>query len=176
MCNRDLTSCGRPVSDKQILHIFFQSSFTCDNQSLPKRDGPEPSTTISGTSALWSWYVRCTSSWPDTFTWVSCVSVQASVGWTGGVSLKCLVYVSLEMKETPAPVSSSMKRGVPFSLTGTSMPLLPEPKLYSEVENGSTESWELTWEGSGSSTLLTFCGLLLHASVMWPALPQEWQV
>lgn len=58
----------------------------------------------------------------------------------GRCSLKCLVYVSLEMKETPAPVSSSMKRGVPFSLTGTSMPLLPEPKLYSEVENGSTES------------------------------------
>ena len=69
------------------------------------------------------------------------------------------------MKETPAPVSSSMKRGVPFSLTGTSMPLLPEPKLHSEVENGSTESWELTWEGSVSSTLLTFCGLLLHTSV-----------
>ena len=108
--------------------------------------------------------------------WVSCVSVQVSVGWTGGVSLKCLVYVSLEMKETPAPVSSSMKRGVPFSLTGTSMPLLPEPKLHSEVENGSTESWELTWEGSVSSTLLIFCGLLLHTSVMWPALPQEWQV
>lgn len=36
-----------------------------------------------------------------------------------------------------------MRKGGPFSSTGTSMPLLSGPKLHSEVENGSTESWRL---------------------------------
>ena len=62
------TERGRSVSDTQMLQVFFQSSFIRDSQSLPKRDGPELSTTRSQTSAHCSWYFRSTLTFPYTLT------------------------------------------------------------------------------------------------------------
>ena len=49
--NCEDTPCGRSVSDTRMFQIFVQSNLIRDSQSLPKRDGPETSTTGSGTSA-----------------------------------------------------------------------------------------------------------------------------
>ena len=54
--------------------------------------------------------------------------------------------------ETPAPVSSSISRLVPFSSTGISMPFVSVTRLYKEIEKGSTEEGP-TSEASVSSTL-----------------------
>jgi len=69
-----------------------------------------------------------------------------------GVRLKNLLCVSRAMSETPSPVSSSIRRLVPFSSTGISMPFVSVIRLYKEIENGSTEEG-LASEASGSSTL-----------------------
>ena len=136
----EATPCGRSVSDTRIFQIFVQSSLIWDSQSLPKRDGPEPSTTRSGTSALWSWYFRCAISCPCTLGGCPVYASRRVLDGMRGVSLKCFFYVSSEITETPAPASNSIRREVPFSSTGISIPCWPELRLYSEREKGSTES------------------------------------
>ena len=65
--------------------------------------------------------------------------------------------VSSEMTETPAPVSNSIRREVPFSSTGISIPCWPELRLHSERGKGSTElSGGLVWGGSDPCSWCTF--------------------
>ena len=140
MRNWEATPRGRSISDTRISQIFVQSSLIRDSQSLPKRDGPEPSTTRSGTSALWSWYFRCAITCPCTLSGCP-VYVRRRVldGMRGG-PLKVFLSFSSEMTETPATESNSIRREVPLSSTGISIPCWPELRLYNEREKGSTES------------------------------------
>ena len=57
-----------------------------------------------------------------------------------GVAIECFLYDSSEITDTPAPVSNSIRREVPFSSTGVSIPCWPERRFYRESEKGSTES------------------------------------
>ncbi len=65
--------------------------------------------------------------------------------------MKCLLNVSCKMIETPAPVSNTMRRLIPLSGTGISIPIFSVQRLYDENENGSVEpDADAPWGGSGS--------------------------
>ena len=98
-----------------------QSSLIRGSQSLPKRDGPEPSTTISGTSALWSWYLRRAISCPCTLSGCSMYALRQVLDGMRGVPMKCFLQVSFEMTKTPAPVSNFIRREVPILVAITVM-------------------------------------------------------
>ena len=61
-------------------------------------------------------------------------------------------------------MSNSIRRWIPFSSTGTSMPLFSALMLKTERENGSVGG--SSCDASGSSTVWMFCDLDLHASVI----------
>ena len=153
----------RSALSTRTLNKFFQSSLMWLTQSLPMRKGPVSSTTHSGKVARWSCY------------------------WTFAV-----IDGSIEMKESPAPASNSMKIGWSFITTGISMSLLL-PKLNSDAENCWSRS---SFRGPGTSFarrlgeffvflscmqhlyVRIFCkngkkkSLYLHVDRGWPDFPQ----
>ena len=54
--------------------------------------------------------------------------------------LKCLLYVFRKIGETPASLSNSIRREVPFNSTDLSILFPSVVRLYREKKNGSTES------------------------------------
>ena len=109
--NWEATSCGRSVSDTRMFQIFVRSSLR-DSQSLLKRDGPETSTTRSGTSPR-------TISCQCTFSGCPVYACRRVLDGMKGLPMKCFLKVCSETIETPVPVSHSISRDVPLSSTST---------------------------------------------------------
>ena len=97
--------------------ILIQFSRILDSQFRPKREGPCPSTTISGRLALCPSYSTCTYTCPSTFS-LSPVYVTSDRSTSANVRVgNDLSQVSFEVMEYAAPVSSSMTMGTPFTCT-----------------------------------------------------------
>ena len=99
---------------------LFQSSLISATQSLPNKLGPEPFTTINDRATCCVSYSTLTTSVPNT---TSCcpeyVRSRVVVGFSFGGFFHSLLYVASLIRDTAAPVSTSIFNGAPLTDSST---------------------------------------------------------